>query len=817
MGEKAIDQNWWQGFISPHRQGIFPITHVYHLEAGDTTTITPPSDQMSSARIHNAPPASSSAAPVAQAIASMDLTAQLGDELGFKKGDLIKIFEAVDAEFAIGECNGKMGTFPLAFVEVIEGNLNIKIEKQEKRRSKFRWWEEEQDGDGNTQPIEPTSVQVSNHTSSYTQQHINGADQAPVSNYSQQQSQDNHVRSHKRMNSRGSYTQENTRSYDSELTAYGKTVFPFIAENPNELTVMDNEIVNLIQHIDEQWIEGEIDGMRGIFPASYVEIIVDCPWASTPQKEDIPAVRVADSNSSEVKPLSKAKTDINTAAPIPASISTQVTFPRDTYGRAVYDFNAETPQDLALKEGDTVTLTQQMDEFWYEARHDDGRVGFCPVEYIEILPGVPEPEPEPVDVSVPQSAGASEPNRIETSAPHAVETKSTPPRSLSPPKPAITKPKPAMKPKPQLKPKPGAKSPSDLQQSPVSPNVPREPPAIPARAVDHQKPEVPLVPPEIPARAIEQQQQHQQQLQQQQQVPAIPARAIDDCPVITRSVSSIQSSSKPCGVQTALIHKVQSAGDFDLNSIILGQMKEAKLDAESRSRSSSMLTDSSGTKSRSNSSSSSQESKSRSSSNAADWSKWTSEDFSAQLTSPTTPNTFVKSPTEKRVAFSTFYIQSDPAPGPAPAPIARPRPAPNRPAQPPPALTRQRSGSTKKAPPRPRARAAGGGNGTGQDSSVQLVPQRPAPPRPGAAPSRPVGDDLMAFSPDRENAGKRALTWKMINVAVLRKPWTAVMTLYSHKPHVTSLLQVLNRVNVGCECVLLSFNNNKYTLFAIID
>ena len=73
-----------------------------------------------------------------------------------------------------------------------------------------------------------------------------------------------------------SYTMESIRSYDSTITPYGKTLFPFIAENPNELTFFDNEIVVLIRYVDEQWMEGEISGQRGIFPINYIDVIVDC-------------------------------------------------------------------------------------------------------------------------------------------------------------------------------------------------------------------------------------------------------------------------------------------------------------------------------------------------------------------------------------------------------------------------------------------------------------------------------------------------------------------------------------------------------------
>ena len=30
------------------------------------------------------------------------------------------------------------------------------------------------------------------------------------------------------------------------------------------------------RYVDNEWLEGEVDGQRGIFPISYVNVIVDC-------------------------------------------------------------------------------------------------------------------------------------------------------------------------------------------------------------------------------------------------------------------------------------------------------------------------------------------------------------------------------------------------------------------------------------------------------------------------------------------------------------------------------------------------------------
>jgi len=52
--------------------------------------------------------------------------------------------------------------------------------------------------------------------------------------------------------------------------------------------------------------------------------------------------------------------------------------------RALYDFPKESPTDLALKEGDIITLIRKVDESWYEGMCG-GKTGFFPTSYVDII------------------------------------------------------------------------------------------------------------------------------------------------------------------------------------------------------------------------------------------------------------------------------------------------------------------------------------------------------------------------------------------------------------------------------------------------
>lgn len=301
VGIEKIDANWWHGKIN-NDTGIFPLTHVWAL---DTTLIKKSAYPKSVSMV---------------ARVKMDMNAQLAEEIDLKQGQHVLITEIVDKDWYRGSCNGKTGLIPAAFVTIVDEGESASIK----------------DVSSTSVPLELPMPVIDVITPSPPVQESDTNSWIQACN----ESNDSHY---------------GYDSLNSGITPYGRTLSDFRGEFPNELSFKAGELVQLMRHVDDYWLEGEIDGKIGLFPQKCIDVIVDCPEA------------VSQSVSHNPDTLQ------------------QVILPNDTFGRVLFEFSSTVEGDLNLKEGDTITLLRKLNDNWYEGLTDNGKIGLCPANYVEII------------------------------------------------------------------------------------------------------------------------------------------------------------------------------------------------------------------------------------------------------------------------------------------------------------------------------------------------------------------------------------------------------------------------------------------------
>ena len=338
--------------------------------------------------------------------ALVDVVPQIEGELGFQTGDLITVTEVVDDDWFYGQCHNKVGLVSTICVEFLDDCGD------DSEPGAGSWVPEPSTGSGKPEQggLDPESRRPAS-TETPAPSETGRGDENPLQH-------------------NVSYTSENTRSHDAEITPYAKTLYPFQAQLPTELSFGGDEIVTLIQHVDQDWIEGELDGKIGLFPATFVEIIVDCPYAydtsTAPQPNSLesssraengtgvaadtakPVKESRDSETVAEKEIGKDETVSQNGRCEDSSSRSQPGPQEDarngscgdhpastaacdsSLALVLHSFPGEVQGDLAVQEGDTIEVLRIVDSDWLEARDDCGVVGLVPKNHVEVISGAPQ-------------------------------------------------------------------------------------------------------------------------------------------------------------------------------------------------------------------------------------------------------------------------------------------------------------------------------------------------------------------------------------------------------------------------------------------
>ena len=142
-----------------------------------------------------------------------------------------------------------------------------------------------------------------------------------------------------------------------------RALFDFKPNSERELAFSAGDIITLTRTVDDNWLEGTVDGRSGIVPINYVELCTDEPTVPPPSEfaENPPCVK------------------------------------------ALYRFVPEGERELAFEEDDVISLTRIIDDNWFEGVLN-GKRGIVPSSFVEVLvplPGMvvqPPEEQKPSDL-----------------------------------------------------------------------------------------------------------------------------------------------------------------------------------------------------------------------------------------------------------------------------------------------------------------------------------------------------------------------------------------------------------------------------------
>ncbi|XP_038612929.1 SH3 domain-containing kinase-binding protein 1 isoform X2 [Tachyglossus aculeatus] len=214
---------------------------------------------------------------------------QNDDELELKVGDIIEVVGEVEEGWWEGVLNGKTGMFPSNFIKELSGesdDLGITQEEQLIKPSLRETTGSESDGgDSSSTKSEGANGMVTTEIQPKKIRGVGFGDifkDKPIKLRPRSIEVENEFLPVEKTVGKklppATATQEPAKiEMDSRTKTkdYCKVIFPYEAQNEDELTIKEGDIVTLVNKdcIDVGWWEGELNGRRGVFPDNFVKLL----------------------------------------------------------------------------------------------------------------------------------------------------------------------------------------------------------------------------------------------------------------------------------------------------------------------------------------------------------------------------------------------------------------------------------------------------------------------------------------------------------------------------------------------------------------
>ncbi|XP_075631622.1 SH3 domain-containing kinase-binding protein 1 isoform X1 [Balearica regulorum gibbericeps] len=312
---KKDDGGWWEGQLKG-RRGLFPDNFVREIKKDmkkENTANKPPEKPIN--EVSNGSPLLLSETIIRtnkkgernrrrRCQVAFSYMPQNEDELELKVGDIIEVVGEVEEGWWEGILNGKTGMFPSNFIKELSDSDDVGIaqEEQVKPSLKDATGSESDGGDSCS-----TKSEGANGGTTIQPKKVKGVGfgdifkDKPIKLRPRSIEVENDFlpvdKSVGKKLPPATATQEPTKiEVDSRTKTkeYCKVIFPYEAQNDDELTIREGDVITLISKdcIDVGWWEGELNGRRGVFPDNFVKLLPSEFEKERPKKPPPPSAPV---------------------------------------------------------------------------------------------------------------------------------------------------------------------------------------------------------------------------------------------------------------------------------------------------------------------------------------------------------------------------------------------------------------------------------------------------------------------------------------------------------------------------------------------
>lgn len=294
------DGGWWEGQING-RRGLFPDNFVREIRKDmkkDLLSNKAPEKPMHDVSSGNSLLSSETILRTnkrgerrrRRCQVAFSYLPQNDDELELKVGDIIEVVGEVEEGWWEGVLNGKTGMFPSNFIKELSGEsdeLGISQDEQLSKSSLRETTGSESDG-GDSSSTKSEGANGTVATAAIQPKKVKGVGFGDIFKDKPIKLRPRSIEVEndflpvektigKKLPPATSTPEPSKTEMDSRTKTkdYCKVIFPYEAQNDDELTIKEGDIVTLINKdcIDVGWWEGELNGRRGVFPDNFVKLL----------------------------------------------------------------------------------------------------------------------------------------------------------------------------------------------------------------------------------------------------------------------------------------------------------------------------------------------------------------------------------------------------------------------------------------------------------------------------------------------------------------------------------------------------------------